>query len=136
MRVVFRRYPFLPVLAVAAGACASISSDQRVDRAFVQSVVAGAADQVKRCYRRPRVPSHGRQIVTHLRVRFAENGTLIGLPELVAQDGVTDRNRAYAAAMAEAAIAAVLRCSPIVLAPERRTGPWLFHLTFSLATRA
>lgn len=124
------------IAAAAAGACASIPPDENVGRASVANVVAGAADQVKRCYRRPRVPSHVRQIVTHIRVRFAGDGTLIGLPELVGQEGVTDANRPYARVMAEAAMGAVLRCSPIVLAPERSSGPWIFDLTFSLAAIA
>ena len=118
-------------LAAAAGCASPRTSEVTISRNLAERVVAQAARQVRRCYRTPRIPSHGRRIVTRLRVRFQENGTLIGLPELVDQDGVTPANQAYAGPMAQAAIAAVIRCAPITLLPELRTGPWDFHLTFS-----
>src|SRR3712207_5841014 len=106
-------------LAVTLAGCVSSSAGRvTLSRALAEQVVARAASQVQRCYRPPRVPSGGRQIVTRLRVRFEENGTLIGLPELVTQEGLSEANRSYAAPMAEAAIAAVIRCSPVVLTPE------------------
>ena len=126
------RLLLLALLAVAAAGCVtSRAPEATISRGVAEQVVARAARQVRRCYRPPRIPSQARQITTRLRVRFQENGTLIGLPELVAQDGVTPANQAYAGAMAQAAIAAVIRCAPITLLPELRTGPWDFQLTFS-----
>jgi hypothetical protein len=95
-------------------------------------VIAMAADQVKRCYQAPRVGRDGRGIATVLRVAYAPDGTLAELPALVLQRGVTDENRAAAAALAEAAALAVVRCAPLKLPPERYRNGWdSFVLTFS-----
>ena len=101
-------------------------------RAQFDSALATAASQVQRCYRLPRVSFRGRQIVTRLRVRFLPDGQLSGLPMVVWQDGITPDNEAYAARMAEAAIAAVMRCTPLSF-PESvyRNGAFEFELTFS-----
>lgn len=90
------------------------------------------ADQVRRCYRAPRVSSAGRQIVTRLRVRVRPDGQLAELPTVVSQDGLTASNQAYAARMAEAAIGAVIRCAPLQLpAGFTPTSAVAFDLTFS-----
>ena len=57
---------------------------------------------------------------------------MIGLPELIAQRGVTPTNQHYATRMTEAATLAVIRCSPLSLPPELYQGGWDdFELTFS-----
>jgi hypothetical protein len=91
-----------------------------------------AVSQVRRCYRSPRISTAGRQIVTRVRVRFSGDGQLTQLPIVIAQEGVTAGNRAYAGRMAEAAIGAVLRCVPLHLPagfPQTRSVG--FDLTFS-----
>jgi hypothetical protein len=91
-----------------------------------------AAIQVRRCYRSPRIATSGRQIVTRVRVRFSGDGQLAQLPIVVAQEGVTAANRAYAGRMAEAAIGAVMRCAPLNLpAGIPQTRSLSFDLTFS-----
>ena len=88
--------------------------------------------QVRRCYRFPRVSSQARQISTRVRVRVTSDGQVANLPTVVFQSGVTPANQAYAARVAEAAIEAVMRCTPIRL-PESayRDGSVEFELTFS-----
>jgi hypothetical protein len=109
-----------PAVAVAAG-----------------RAVAGAAAQVRRCYRDPIVPTSAKRIVTDLRVHYAADGALIGPPQLVWQQGVTPANRAYAERMAEAASLAVIRCSPLRLPAELHRGGWdAFDLIFSHALLA
>jgi hypothetical protein len=99
--------------------------------------VANAAAQVRRCYRDPPVPSAAQRIVTHLHVRYARDGTLIGLPVLVSQQGVTPGNEIYAARMAEAASLAVLHCSPLRMPAALHHGGWdEFDLVFSHAMLA
>jgi hypothetical protein len=95
-------------------------------------VSAEVAEQVRRCYRAPRVPSSGRGIVTRLLVRYTADGTLVGLPLLVWQQGITPATQPYAVRMTEAATLAVIRCSPVRLPPEtgERRGSEFF-LTFS-----
>lgn len=113
-----------PPQAVVAGAAAGQS-------------IASAAAQVRRCYRDPAVPSAARRIVTRLRVRYAADGTLIGLPLVASQQGVNAANQAYAERMAEAASLAVIRCSPLRLPAELHRGGWdEFDLIFSHAMLA
>jgi hypothetical protein len=98
----------------------------------VISPVAGAAEQVRRCYRSPKVGRAARQITTRLQVKYTSDGMLAELPAVISQSGITPENQGFAAAMAEAAIAAVIQCSPLRLPPEKYQGGWdEFELTFS-----
>ena len=123
----------LMLLAVAPIAgCTAVTPPRPVARVDVDRVLASAATQVRRCYRSPRVSFEGRQIVTRLRVRFSGDGQLAQLPVVIDQMGVTPRNQTYAARMAEAAMEAVLRCTPLRLPegfPAERV--LAFDLTFS-----
>lgn len=141
------RLPLLTILPLAAAACVpgapyrwsqpsayrfQATTGTRIRAAQADAVTMAAADQVRRCYRSPRVPSAGRRIVTRLRVRYAADGRLEETPQLVAQEGVTPENQLYAAPMAEAASMAVLRCAPLRLPPELHRGGWdNFDLVFS-----
>ena len=123
--------PALFALLWLAGGCAT-TPPPRVQASAYEQALATAAAQVRRCYRAPRVGFSGRQIVTRLRVRYAPDGQLAALPRLVWQTGVTTDNRVFAPRMAEAAIAAVLRCVPMALPAELyRDGASEFDLTFS-----
>lgn len=64
------------------------------------------------------------QIVTVLQLRFNQDGTVAGAPQLVEQTGVDDGNRAYARQMVEVSRRAVLRCAPLKLPPELYAGGW------------
>lgn len=136
----FRRAAIPLLFAVLAGACTTLpegattaslprppSPDSQVNAAL-----ATAARQVRRCYRAPRVSFEGRQIITRLRVRFSPQGELAGLPRVLWQAGVTPSNQAFAPRMAEAAIAAVIRCAPVRLPQTLYRDGWSeFDLTFS-----
>ncbi|MGQ0661244.1 hypothetical protein [Sphingosinicella sp.] len=96
-----------------------------------------AARQVRRCYRAPRVATHGRRIVTQLRVRINPDGVISGLPAIIGQSGVDASNQVYADRMAQAAIESVLRCAPLVLPPEAYRGTAIvLDLTFSPSASA
>lgn len=125
---------FLPLapFALALSGCASVQPSDRPNLAAANRIVADAAQQVRRCYRAPKVPTSGRQIATRLRVRYTVEGQLAMLPAVVSQNGVTPENAAYASRMAQAASMAVIRCSPVNLLPELYVGGWDdFYLTFS-----
>lgn len=108
----------------------------RVDPVLIKRVTADAAAQVKRCYRTPRVLGDGKRIATRLHVRYGPDGTLLGLPIVIAQMGVTPGNQLFADEMAEAAIQSVVRCSPLRLPPELYQIGWnSFELTFSPSLR-
>lgn len=125
-----RSWTLLVLIAATAGCTAM--PDGRWGQADYEAALAEVAAQVRRCYRAPRGASRARQIVTRLRVRYAADGQLAALPSVVWQAGVTPDNQAFAARMAEAAIGAVLRCSPLALPPPLvRGGPGEFDLTFS-----
>ena len=122
-----------PRWLVTEAACSSDAEERAgPDRRLVAEAVASAARQVQRCYRTPRVPREGRQITIVLRVRYSVDGMLIGLPEMVAQRGVSPTSQFYASQMTEAATLAVIRCSPLTLPAELHQGGWDdFELTFS-----
>ncbi|OHT18480.1 hypothetical protein [Edaphosphingomonas haloaromaticamans] len=102
------------------------------ERAAAMRAIQVAADQVKRCYRSPRSAGAARTIATTLTVRYAPDGTLIGLPQVARQSGVTPEISAQAERMAEAAALAVLRCQPIRLPADLYENGWSeFQLTFS-----
>lgn len=90
-----------------------------------------AAQQVRRCYRGPRVGHAGRQIVTRLRIFLTPEGAIAQPPTVVAQDGVTPTNRLYASRMAEAAIQSVVRCAPLRLPALAGDDRIEIDLTFS-----
>lgn len=119
----------LPILL-----CACASQGPKVEAASPTAIRASAqvAEQVRRCYRNPRVPSAGRGISTRLLVRYTADGALVGLPLLVSQQGVSPEARPYAGRMTEAAKQAVIRCSPVRL-PQEAGKPRGsdFFLTFS-----
>lgn len=121
--------------ALALGGCVRTPSVPRapaIDPQIAKEVLASAAAQVRRCYRPPRVATVGKQIITKLEVRLNADGTLAGLPAVVAQSGVTPANRPYAGEMAEAATLAIIRCAPLRLPPEHYTLVWeRFELSFS-----
>ena len=124
------RCPLMMALTLLAG-CAT-APRPGPDRAVLTKAVANAAAQVQRCYRIPRIPPEGRRITIVLRVRLGPDGMLIGLPELLAERGVTPDNQVYARRMAEAAVLAVIRCTPLRLPPELYQDGWKdFELTFS-----
>ncbi|MBX3561145.1 MAG: hypothetical protein KF780_04960 [Sphingomonas sp.] len=97
-----------------------------------RTLLDGAASQVRRCYRGPRVGHAGRQIITRLRVMVTPDGLIDGRPVVIAQDGITPLNRLYAERMADAAIQSVLRCAPLSVPPGfAGSGPIEFDLTFA-----
>ena len=127
----------LPAAAIAAAGCAQQPQPSRIPSAAMEEVLQRAAQQVRRCYRSPRVASSGKQIVTRLRVRYRADGGLAGLPTVVSQGGVTPANSFYAGKMAEAAGLAVVRCAPVRLPAELYEHGWsTFELIFSPAARA
>jgi hypothetical protein len=122
-------------LALAACAAPSITANapaRSPDPRLVAQATQSAANQVKRCYRSPKLSRDARQITTRLRVRYAPDGELMGFPIVVSQSSVTAANRPYATTMAQAAISAVINCSPLKLPPELHARGWdEFELTFS-----
>ena len=134
----------IPWLAIAAALTATaptanVTAQPRpqLDPAVVRQVLGGAAAQVKRCYRSPRIGHEARQIVTRLIVRLGPDGALTALPELADQTGITPGNQPFAREMAEAAVLAVMRCAPLRLPPEHYDRIWReFELTFSMAGSA
>lgn len=132
------RRPLSLLLSVCAlAACAPTPSARYLlplpsDSPLLAQAMNEAARQVRRCYRAPRVATHGRRIVTHLRVRINPDGVISGLPSVIAQSGVDAGNQAYADRMAQAAIESVLRCAPLVLPSEAYRGMAIvLDLTFS-----
>ncbi|SNS60855.1 hypothetical protein SAMN06295912_11058 [Sphingomonas laterariae] len=131
-----RRCALIPGLSALLAGCATPSNPVAVapgpDRAAVLRATQAAAEQVRRCYRHPKVIRAARAISTTLVVRYAADGTLVGLPAVARQSGVTPDNAVQAGRMAEAASMAVLRCQPIQLPPELHARGWdEFELTFS-----
>lgn len=82
------------------------------------------ASKVKPCYNPPAGGNDSGQIVTILSIRMNKDGSVASVTP-GAQSGVTASNSAYARQMADAAVRAVKRCSPITgLPPELYDGGW------------
>ena len=109
-------------------------NEQGIDRARLYSIAQAAAEQIRRCYRQPKLPSEVKQIVTRLRVRFTPDGQLAGLPQIVWQRSVTPETAPFAARMAEAASLAVIRCTPVSLPADAYAGGWE-ELDFTFSPR-
>lgn len=125
----------LPATLLLLGACVSTPRQSGPDPALVRRLAQEAADQVKRCYRRPKVSSDARQIVTRLKVKFTQEGQLAQVPEIVSQRSVAPGAERFAPAMAQAATLAIIRCTPIKLPPEAYAGGWE-ELEFTFSPRA
>jgi hypothetical protein len=126
----------LTVSANLLSGCATSPRISALPPAVVARITAEAAAQVRRCYRAPKVMGEGRRIATRLHVRYAPDGSIIGVPSVVWQSGVTPSNQIFAGDMAQAAIESVVRCSPLRLPPELYDYVWNdFELTFSPAAR-
>ena len=122
----------LQMLSALAGCAPALREPVAHRDPIAPRLIAQAAARIQRCYRAPRLGHAARQIETVLAVRYAPDGTLSALPELVAQRGVTEENRADAERMAEAARLAVIACAPLALPVEHYQGGWdSFELTFS-----
>jgi outer membrane biosynthesis protein TonB len=82
------------------------------------------ASKVKPCYNPPAGGTDSGQIVTILSIRMNKDGSVASVTP-GAQSGVNGSNSAYARQMADAAVRAVKRCSPITgLPPELYEGGW------------
>ena len=121
----------IAILLALLSAASSETAAARPNRAEVQRSITYAAQQVRRCYRAPRVTSEARQIVTRLRVRLTLDGQLAALPMVVSQNGGPPGLDRDSRLMAEAAVAAVIRCAPIALWPPLPESELTFMLTFS-----
>jgi hypothetical protein len=131
-----RSLAFLTALPALSVGCASPRSSAFVEPELVARLTADAAAQVRRCYRAPKVIGDGKRITTRLHVRYAADGSILGMPTVLSQSGITPSNRIFADDMAQAAIASVVRCAPLRLAPElSQFGSNSFELTFSPSLR-
>ncbi len=132
------RFPrfLLPIIGLAAVGCVPKQVPAPASAAALDEIAQRAAAQVKRCYRSPRIPSSGKQIITRLKVQYREDGGLSALPVVLSQAGLTPANSRYAGKMAQAAGLAVMRCAPVRLPPDKHKEGWsTLELTFSPAAR-
>jgi len=93
--------------------------------AQVNGLAAAIKRQVQPCYDLGALGgTSAMQIVTVLQLRFNEDGSVAGTPQLVEQQGVNGANRVYAQQMVEVSRRAVLRCAPLRLPAELYAGGW------------
>jgi outer membrane biosynthesis protein TonB len=87
-------------------------------------LVSLIASKVKPCYNPPAGGADSGQIVTLLSIRMNKDGSVASVTPGT-QSGVNGSNAAYARQMADAAVRAIKRCSPISgLPPELYDGGW------------
>lgn len=87
-------------------------------------LAAAIAAQVKPCYSIPAGGTDAERIVTVLRLRFNQDGSVATAPAVVEHNGVTEANQPYVRQMDDAAKRAVLRCAPLRLPPQLYAGGW------------
>lgn len=85
--------------------------DARASATLVQAIRA----QIAPCWNPPLGGDDVRHMTVLLHIRFARNGSVVGVPEVLAQTSVSAGNAAYSKVFAESAKRAVIRCSPIKL---------------------
>jgi hypothetical protein len=90
----------------------------------MRGLAAAIAAQVKPCYVTPTGGTDTASIVSILRLRFNPDGSVDGRPAVTDHQGVTGTNQGYVRQMDDAAIRAILRCSPLKLPPELYEGGW------------
>ncbi|MGE0774927.1 MAG: cell envelope integrity protein TolA [Sphingomonadaceae bacterium] len=90
----------------------------------MRGLAAAIASQVKPCYVIPTGGTDATRIVSVMRLRFNPDGSIDGTPSVTDHEGVTATNQGYVRQMDDAAIRAVLRCSPLRLPPELYEGGW------------
>jgi len=90
----------------------------------MRGLAAAIAAQVKPCYVIPSGGADAASIVTIMRLRFNRDGSVAGTPSVTDHQGVTGTNQSYVRQMDDAAIRAVLRCSPLKLPSELYEGGW------------
>lgn len=108
---------------------ASAGKGERARAALAGPAMNGLAAAIKRqvqpCYELGALGgTPAMQIVTVLQLRFNQDGSVAGAPQLVEQQGVNDANRAYARQMIDVSRRAILRCAPLKLPPELYAGGW------------
>jgi hypothetical protein len=90
----------------------------------MRGLASAIAAQVKPCYVIPTGGTDAASIISIMRLRFNQDGSVDGRPSVTAHEGVTGTNQGYVRQMDDAAIRAVLRCSPLKLPPELYEGGW------------
>lgn len=90
----------------------------------MRGLASAIAAQVKPCYVIPTGGADAASIVSILRLRFTPDGRVDGNPSVTDHQGVTSTNQGYVRQMDDAAIRAVLRCSPLKLPPDLYEGGW------------
>jgi hypothetical protein len=90
----------------------------------MRGLASAIAAQVKPCYVIPTGGADALSIISVLRLRFNADGSVSGTPNVTSHEGVTETNRSYVRQMDDAAVRAVLRCSPLRLPPELYEGGW------------
>ena len=91
----------------------------------MRSIVSVIAQQVRPCYRIPTGGVDTTSVVSVLHLKFNEDGSVAGTPSVVDHEGVTGSNQGYVRQMDEAAIRAVIQCSPLKgLPPDLYEGGW------------
>src|SRR3546814_17883342 len=115
---------FVALSIVTASMGAARPDVSVVPRPSGASFVAGVAEQVKRCYRSPRVSRAARRITTRMLVRYTSDGMLTGQPVVLSQVGGTHEGSPFADVLAEGDIHARHRVTPSRLPPEDSPRDW------------
>jgi len=90
----------------------------------MRGLASAIAAQVKPCYVIPTGGVDALSVVSIMRLRFKADGSVDGTPSVTDHQGVTGSNQGYVRQMDDAAIRAVLRCSPLKLPPDLYEGGW------------
>ncbi len=100
--------------ALPKGPAHATRGDPRATAALAAAILA----QVRPCWTPP-IGGGGAKVTALLDVTFNRDGSVAGRPALAGQTGASGANAGYARAFAEAAVRAVLRCSPLKLPADQ-----------------
>ena len=93
----------------------AIPKGVRIDARAAASLEQAIRSQIQPCWNPPLGAEDAGKISVVLRIRMRSDGSVVALPDIVSQTGVTAANAAYARSFVESTRRAVLRCSPLQL---------------------
>jgi len=124
-----RRKP-LDTSSLAKSLEMALPKGARLDARATATLEQAIRAQIAPCWNPPIGGEDVRAMTVQLRIQLAQDGRVIGTPEVISQTGVTAGNQTYARAFADSARRAVMRCAPLRLPAEYFDAWKLFELNF------
>ncbi len=108
----------------------AIPKGARLDARAAATLEQAIRAQITPCWNPPVGAEDAGKMTVVLKIRMRKDGSVIGLPDIVSQTGLSARNGAYGRAFADSARRAVVRCAPLKLPVDLYEAWAEFELNF------